>query len=167
MHGQRTAHFTGAEAPPNFPSNAQLARHLAQARRHRAETTAAIFGAAFRAVGGPLRAMWSRLIRRHGQRRSHDALMRCSDRVLADIGIAREDIPLVVRGIDPRAYDGGVLSRCRRDLGQRLEAASRARQERRRVYRELMAYSDQDLDDLGVRRADIASIARRPLPAAA
>jgi hypothetical protein len=35
------------------------------------------------------------------QRATVAALSRCNDHVLADIGIAREDIPLIARGLDP------------------------------------------------------------------
>jgi uncharacterized protein YjiS (DUF1127 family) len=93
--------------------------------------------------------------------------MRCSDRVLADVGIAREDIPLIAKGLDPREHHRTAPRGCWRELRNRLGAASHARQERRRVYRELMAYSDDELDHLGIRRADIPAIARSRVPAPA
>jgi uncharacterized protein YjiS (DUF1127 family) len=43
-----------------------------------------------------------------------------------------------------------------------------ARRERRRVYRELMAYNDRELEEIGVRRSDVAGIVRghpAPVPA--
>jgi uncharacterized protein YjiS (DUF1127 family) len=36
----------------------------------------------------------------------------------------------------------------------------RRRREQRRIYRELTAYSDRDLEEIGIRRSDIAGIAR-------
>lgn len=41
------------------------------------------------------------LLRWWRRRETEVALMRCSDRVLADLGIGRDDIPLVARGLDP------------------------------------------------------------------
>ena len=55
-----------------------------------------------------------------------------------------------------------------RDVRTRLEAARGMRRERRRVHRELAAYRDRELDELGVRRSDIPAIAAgRPTPWAA
>ena len=85
---------------------------------------------------------------------TRSALMACSDRVLADIGIERENIPAVARASGGRA--GSQIFNWRDALARRLE---RARQ-RRRVYRELMAYSDSELDELGIGRGDIRGIAR-------
>jgi uncharacterized protein YjiS (DUF1127 family) len=34
------------------------------------------------------------------------------------------------------------------------------RREQLRVYRELMGYSDRDLEEIGLRRSDVAGIAR-------
>ena len=97
------------------------------------------------------------------QRRTHETLMRCSDHLLADIGIAREHVPLVARGIDPRQYDASKSGWRGWWLGlrQHLDVASAARRERRRISRELMAYNDHDLDDLGIRRSEIPGMARR------
>jgi uncharacterized protein YjiS (DUF1127 family) len=108
-------------------------------------------------------AAWQR------QRRTYEALMRCSDHLLADMGIEREHVALIARGIDPRQYDASK-SGWRgwwHDLRARLDAASKARRERRRIYKELMAYRDHELDDLGIRRSDIPAIARGGLPASA
>jgi uncharacterized protein YjiS (DUF1127 family) len=97
------------------------------------------------------------------QRRTYAALMRCSDHLLADIGIEREHIALIARGIDPRQYDASK-SGWRgwwHELRSRLDDASATRRERRRISRELMAYNDHDLDDLGIRRSEIPALARR------
>jgi uncharacterized protein YjiS (DUF1127 family) len=92
------------------------------------------------------------------QRRTERLLTACSDRVLADIGIAREDIPLVARGQDaaqehPRS---GWLVSLRASLGEALAA----RRSWRRQQAELMAYSDEELADLGISRRDIRSVVR-------
>jgi uncharacterized protein YjiS (DUF1127 family) len=97
------------------------------------------------------------------QRRTYAALMRCSDHLLADMGIEREHIALIARGIEPRRYDAS-RSGWRgwwHELRARLDAASAVRRERRRISRELMAYNDRDLDDLGIRRSEIPALARR------
>ena len=65
-------------------------------------------------------------------------LMACSDRVLADIGIAREDIPLVARGRDPLEHEAGLgRSGWLAGLLAWLEAARDERRELRRIRREL------------------------------
>jgi uncharacterized protein YjiS (DUF1127 family) len=102
-------------------------------------------------------AAWQR------QRQTYEALMRCSDHLLADVGIEREHIALIASGIDPRQCDASQ-SGWRgwwHELRQHLDAASAARSERRRISRELMAYNDHDLDDLGIRRSEIPALARR------
>lgn len=85
---------------------------------------------------------------------TRSALTACSDRVLADIGIERENIPAIARASSSRAES--KIFDWSDTLSTRLE---RARQ-RRRVYRELMAYSDSELDELGIGRGDIPGIAR-------
>lgn len=101
------------------------------------------------------------------RRETYQALMRCSDRILADMGIERDDIPLIARGIDPSqvADRRTLLGRWWQAVLERLTAASEAHRERARVREELMAYSDHELDDLGVRRTDIPVIARGGQPA--
>jgi uncharacterized protein YjiS (DUF1127 family) len=108
------------------------------------------------------RAPIAGLARWHRQRRTRQALMRCSDRVLADIGIERQHIPLVAKGIDRAEYQQVdlVLRRWWAAARARLVAAWEARREQRRVYRELDAYTDRELDEIGVRRADVPLIAR-------
>lgn len=85
---------------------------------------------------------------------TRSALMRCSDRVLADIGIEREDIPAIARASTRRA--GSEAFDWRAALARRLDGV----RQRRRIYRELMAYSDRELDELGIGRGDIPQIAR-------
>jgi uncharacterized protein YjiS (DUF1127 family) len=95
--------------------------------------------------------LWSR------RRRTEAALMRCSDRLLADIGIARDDIRLVARGLDPASVPprGAALHRLWQGLLDRLSGVGDDQ-----AQRELMAYSDRELDELGIRRADIPALTR-------
>ena len=81
----------GTGRPPAFESYADVEDHIARAHRMRAEATAQMLAAAFRGTAGALRALGARLAEWRRQRRTYDILMRCSDRTLADIGIARED----------------------------------------------------------------------------
>ncbi len=92
------------------------------------------------------------------QRRTERLLMACSDRVLADIGIPREDIHLVARGRDPlqAAAGSGWLVSLRAGLREGLAA----RRAWRREQAELMAYNDRELADLGIKRRDIQAIVR-------
>jgi uncharacterized protein YjiS (DUF1127 family) len=96
--------------------------------------------------------------RRRAQARR--ALMACSDRTLADIGIPRGSIHLAVRGVD--LADPVAVREA--EPWPRLVASIRrwqhSRRERRRVERELAAYSDRELEEIGVRRGDIPAIAR-------
>jgi uncharacterized protein YjiS (DUF1127 family) len=92
------------------------------------------------------------------QRRTERLLMTCSDCVLADIGIEREDIPLVARGQDPldaHARRGWFAS-----LRASLSEALAAHRHWRRQQAELMAYSDEELAELGINRRDIRAVVR-------
>jgi uncharacterized protein YjiS (DUF1127 family) len=91
----------GAEWPQTVANLAELNRHIEYARMLRSEVSAAMLAAGFRALARPLRALAAGAARWQQRRATEAALMRCSDRVLADAGIAREDIPLIARGIDP------------------------------------------------------------------
>jgi uncharacterized protein YjiS (DUF1127 family) len=162
MDRMRTFDYPGTTTVSTFPSLDEINRHVARARALRAEATAQMLATAGRGVADVLRPLRARLARWDQQSRTAEALRRCSDRVLADIGIERAHIDLVARGIDPRTRENGGerLARWWAGARSRLEAAQGARRERQRVYRELMAYSDPELDELGVRRPDIPAIAR-------
>ena len=96
-------------------------------------------------------------------------LMACSDRVLADIGIVREDIPLIAGGKEPLEHETGIRwSGWLTGLLAWLEQIREDRRELRQIRRELASYSDHDLDDLGIRRGDIPALLKRGAsPAAA
>jgi uncharacterized protein YjiS (DUF1127 family) len=148
--------------PGTFQSASELGHVIARARQERAEATAAMIGSAFRAMDHALRRLVAQAVRWQRRRATRDALMRCSDRVLADIGIPREHVPLVAKGIDPAEYQlrGSALRRWWTAAYARLDATREARRLRRRLYRELDGYNDRELEEIGLRRADIPAIAR-------
>ena len=141
---------------------AEFERRVADARKACAEATAQMLLQAGRGLARVVRTALARLVRWHQRRQTRHALMRCSDRVLADVGIERENIPLVAKGIDPVAFQmrEPALGRWWHAARDRLDAGREARRERRRVYRELDAYSDRELEEIGLRRADVPVIAR-------
>jgi uncharacterized protein YjiS (DUF1127 family) len=106
-------------------------------------------------IGGAL-VLWLR-----GLRSTHE-LDRLSDRALADIGTTRGDLPAFARASDPwrQLPKEAALALALGRLIERAEAWYERRRRQARVYRELMAYSDRDLDELGVDRRDIPGIAR-------
>ena len=148
--------------PSTFQSASELRPVIARARQQRAEATAARIGSAFRGTVRALRPLLDQVVRWEQQRATRDALMRCSGRVLADIGIERDDIPLVAKGIDPAEYQprDSALRRWWAAARARFAAAREAHRERRRIYRELDAYNDRELEEIGLRRADIPAITR-------
>jgi uncharacterized protein YjiS (DUF1127 family) len=164
----------GTGRSPAFETYADVERHIARAHRLRGEVTAQLLGAAFQRTAGAVRALGVRAANWQRQRRTYDLLMRCSDRTLADIGIAREDIALIARGIDPGQgrRSANVIRRKWSEMGAnlraapaRLDRARRGQREWRRAYRELMAYTDREFDELGIRRADIGVIVSGGRPA--
>ena len=145
---------------------ADVERPIAGDRQPRAAATAQMLTTAFRGTDGAVRALGAAVARWRRQRRTRAVLMRCSDRTLADIGIAREEIAIVARGIapGPDRRRTNLVTRKAAELRARLERALRAQREWRRAYTELMAYSDRELNEIGIRRADIAALVsgRRP-----
>jgi uncharacterized protein YjiS (DUF1127 family) len=81
---------------------------------------------------------------------------------LADLGTLRADIPRFARERDPwqRLPGEAAFVLALGQLIERAEAWRARRREHARVYRELMAYSDRDLDELGIQRRDIRAISR-------
>ena len=106
-------------------------------------------------LGGGL-VLWLRGLRSRGE------LERLSDRALADIGATRADLQGFARKRDPwrRLPKEAALALALGGLMERAEAWYASRRRQARVYREMMAYSDRDLDELGVDRRDIPNIAR-------
>jgi uncharacterized protein YjiS (DUF1127 family) len=112
------------------------------------------------ALRNGLRASAHWVTRQYRQAESRRALAACSDRTLADIGMPREHIHLAARGVDVRdpiaLSQAGVWPRLIVSIGRTYQR----RREQLRVYRELMAYSDRELEEIGLRRRDIPAIAR-------
>jgi uncharacterized protein YjiS (DUF1127 family) len=108
------------------------------------------------ALSRGIRASTEWLLEQRRRALTRSALTACSDRTLADIGIPRAHIHLAARGVDVRdpiaVSEAAPWARIRRMRDRRREQL--------RVYRELMGYSDRDLDEIGLRRSDVAGIAR-------
>ena len=144
----------------DVPLDLVVRQHVAQARKLQAEAVVASMAGAWRGLSDGVRASAGWLLEQRRRAATHRALRACSERTLADIGIPREHIHLAARGVD--LGDPIAVSEAR--LWQRLAASIRRTQERRReqlrIYRELGAYSDRDLEEIGLRRSDIPGIAR-------
>lgn len=142
------------------PLDLQVRQHAARARQMQAEAMAESLANAWQGLSRGVRASARWLREQRRQAKTRRALMACSDRTLADIGIPREHIHLAARGVDlgdPIAVsEAGLLSRL---LGS-IRRLQQRRREQLRLYRELGAYSDRDLEEIGLRRSDIAGIAR-------
>jgi uncharacterized protein YjiS (DUF1127 family) len=101
------------------------------------------------------------LVRWNQRVRTREALEACSDRTLADIGIPREHIALVAKGVDHRDAEALRQHGWRPRLVQVLQAVGLFLPEhQRQVRRELEAYTDRELNEIGINRADIPQIAR-------
>ena len=98
MESNSNLQTQAAERPLAGP--AEMNPQIERARELRAEAGAAALAGAFRAVARPARALITGASRWWQRRTTEAALLRCNDRVLADIGIAREDIPMVARGLE-------------------------------------------------------------------
>jgi uncharacterized protein YjiS (DUF1127 family) len=162
MNQEQRFERAGTGLTSTLASPSESGHFAALARQQRADVPAAMFAVAFPGTTGVLRHVLAQAARWERQRATREALMRCSDRVLADIGIEREHIPLVAKGIDPAQHQPGesTFRRWWTAARARVTAAREARREQRRIYRELDAYTDRELDEIGVRRADIPVIAR-------
>jgi uncharacterized protein YjiS (DUF1127 family) len=151
---------TNVSPEVDAPFDLQVGQHAARARQMQAEAVAASLAGAWQGLSSGIRASARWLLEQRRRARTRGALMACSDRILADIGIPREHIHLAARGVD----FGDPIAVSEAGLGPRLVASIRRmhhrRREQLRIYRELTAYSDRDLEEIGVRRSDVAAIAR-------
>lgn len=95
-------------------------------------------------------------------RNTRHALRRLSDRALEDIGTTRAGIPLFARQSDPwqRLPGDAAFILALGGLIERIEGWRDRRRRQLQVYRELKAYSDRELNELGLSRRDIPRIAR-------
>ncbi len=126
-----------------------------------AEAMAEFLAKSWYALPRALPSLWSWLVRWNQRVQTREALEACSERTLADIGIPREHIALVAKGVDHR--DLAALSQhgwqprmtqALQHLGLYRPAAER------QVRRELQAYTDRELNEIGINRGDIPHIAR-------
>jgi uncharacterized protein YjiS (DUF1127 family) len=151
-------HFFHTSLSPevDVPLDVRVRQHMTRARQMQAEAVAAMLAGAWQALSRGIGASTRWLLEQRRRARTKSALMACSDRTLADIGIPREHIHLAARGVDVR--DSIAVSEA--GLRTRLWRMRDRRREQLRVYRELMGYSDRDLEEIGLRRSDVAGIAR-------
>ena len=140
----------------DVPLDVRVRQHATRARQMQAEAVAASLAGAWQALSRGIGASTRWLLEQRRRARTKSALMACSDRTLADIGIPREHIHLAARGVDVR----DPIAVREAGLGARIRRMRNRRREQLRVYRELMGYSDRDLEEIGVRRSDVAGIAR-------
>jgi uncharacterized protein YjiS (DUF1127 family) len=89
-------------------------------------------------------------------------LARLSDRALEDIGTTRAGVSLFARQSDPwrRQPSEAAFVLALGALIERVESWRERRRQKLQVYRELMAYSDRELNELGLSRRDIPEVAR-------
>jgi uncharacterized protein YjiS (DUF1127 family) len=95
-------------------------------------------------------------------RNTRNQLMRLSDRALEDLGTTRAGIPLFAKQSDPwqRLPGDAVFVLALGNLIDRIEGWRESRRRQLQVRRELTAYSDRDLNELGLSRRDIRRVAR-------
>lgn len=149
-----TSHDRADEAPLDVV----VQQHARHARKLQSEAVArSVTG-----MPGALRAGWLWWMRRQREAETRRRLNACSDWMLADIGVAREHIDLAAKGVD--VGDPSAVLLHQQGWWQRMKAAFAELRplepKQRRVFAELSAYSEQDLQDIGIRRADIRAIAR-------
>jgi uncharacterized protein YjiS (DUF1127 family) len=140
----------------DVPLDVRVRQHTMRARQMQAEAVAAMLAGAWQGLSRGVRASTQWLLEQRRNALTRSALMACSDRTLADVGIPREHIHLAARGVDVR----DPIAVREAGLGARIRRMRDRRREQLRVYRELMGYSDRDLEEIGLRRSDIAGIAR-------
>ena len=89
-------------------------------------------------------------------------LMRLDDRALADIGAARSELGEFAKQSDPwrQLPRASVSILALAAMIDRVDNWRERRRQQAQTYRELMAYSDAELTDLGISRRDIGTIAR-------
>ena len=143
---------------PGTTISNDIDRHVGNARRIRAEA----LGRAGRRFGRALRTLCRGLRLRLDRWAAERSLALLSDRSLADIGIPRHAIRQAVRGQPWDVVEHSAPARARRQppLGQRIELWRERQDRRQRMVRELDAYSDRDLEELGIFRSDIPRLAK-------
>jgi uncharacterized protein YjiS (DUF1127 family) len=155
-------HQTHTDSLPEAtaPLDLQVRYHTARGRKLQSQAMSTLLTGLWHSLPHALPTMVSWLKRWNERARTREALMACSDRTLADVGIAREHIAAVAKGVDHRDPVALAQQGWRPRLAAAFYQFGFTRPEERRVVRELSAYSDDDLNDLGIRRSDIPRIAR-------
>jgi uncharacterized protein YjiS (DUF1127 family) len=155
-----TRYSLNADALPDAPLDLQVRHHTARGRKLQSRAMAETITTIGHALPRALPAMAGWLVRWNQRVLTREALEACSERTLADIGIPCEHIALVAKGVDHR--DPIAISQYgwRPRLTSVLHALGIARPEQRRVRRELEAYTDRELNEIGINRGDIPQIAR-------
>ncbi len=148
---------------PAFPTVDDIELCVPPGRRLRSEEVAAMLVSAKQSLLSPFCPVAALLACWQEWAWGREALSRCSDHLLADIGIEREDI----KRLDSRDHHANVGQGWWRRLDMHLAAARWECQEQRRIRNEFIAYKDCDLDDLGIRRTDVSRIARSMHPVSA
>ena len=114
-------HGAPAAAPPGTDLTAQaIATHLLRSHYLRSEALYQGIGAAIGVLGGAYRALRDGLRRHNAHRTTVAELSRINNHMLADIGIRREQIPMIVEGMldrrvsttetSPQTVDAVVVS---------------------------------------------------------
>jgi len=142
------------------PLDLRVRYHTARGRKLQSQVMGAHLAKLGHGLTRALPALANGLVRWNQRVHTREALMACSDRTLADIGIPREHIGLVAKGVDHRDPIAVSQHGWRPRLAAVLHKLGFASPEQRRVLRELSAYTEPELNDLGISRSDIARIAR-------
>lgn len=158
----QSSYHTSYLPEADTPLDLQIRRHTAIARRLQAQAVGESLANLGRGLASALQRSARWFARRRLEARTREALMDCTDRTLADIGIPRQYIHLAAKGVD--VSDPMAISEAgwRPRLVDAFERFAARRAEQQRTYRELMAYSDRELAEIGLRRGDIPSIIRTP-----
>lgn len=120
------------------------------------EQTALAAGMEFHSVGTAFKSMLQSIRRPFLRAAIVHRLDRLDDRILADIGVARWEIPAVADRVAGRRSPR--LSNALAGLASALLDGIAAWRDRRVATRELMALDDRMLRDIGVSRSDIPEI---------
>ena len=126
-----------------------------EARRMQSEMAGRLVGKAVTWLMAPLRTAYRRWD-------LASELNRLDDRMLADIGIIRADIPEIARTAFPRQ---SAIARIVAGAAKRLVAFLATAYRRRNMANELNRLSDHMLADIGISRANIPAIVRATLAA--
>jgi uncharacterized protein YjiS (DUF1127 family) len=156
----QSSYHTSYPPEAETPLDLRVRHHAAIARKLQAQAVGESLANLGRSLASAVQRSAEWFARRRLEAQTREALMDCCDRTLADIGIPRQYIHLAAKGVD--VSDPMAISEAgwRPRLVDALERLSTRRAERQRTYRELMAYSDRELEEIGLRRVDIPTIIR-------